>query len=312
MVVVDKQAIRRKYLAERDKRLRPDGNDQYLRLTGQFAHYLDDPYTPRVEREPTTDHRTVAFIGGGFAGLVTGARLREAGHRRADRGEGRRLRRHLVLEPLSRRAVRHRVDGVPAAARGNRAHADREVRARAGDPRALPTHRQAVRPLRRRAVPHRGDRSGLGRGAVAVDRAHQPGRRVHRPVRRDGHRPAARAQAARHSGYRVVRRPLVPHQPLGLRLHRRRPDRRADDQARRQAGRDHRHRRDRGAVRAAPRSRLPRAVRLPAHAVLGRRARQPADRPGLVRPDRHARLAAALAGELLRQPDRRQRRARTW
>ena len=79
MVVVDKQAIRRKYLAERDKRLRPDGNDQYVRLTGRFAHYLDDPYTPRVEREPKTDHRTVTFIGGGFAGLVTGARLREAG-----------------------------------------------------------------------------------------------------------------------------------------------------------------------------------------------------------------------------------------
>ncbi|HEY3747841.1 MAG TPA: NAD(P)/FAD-dependent oxidoreductase [Pseudonocardiaceae bacterium] len=76
---MDKAAIQRKYLAERDKRLRPDGNDQYLRLTGQLAHYLDDPYTPLVEREPVTDHRTVVFIGGGFAGLVTGARLKEAG-----------------------------------------------------------------------------------------------------------------------------------------------------------------------------------------------------------------------------------------
>ncbi len=76
---IDKEAIRRKYLAERDKRLRPDGNDQYLRLTGTLAHYLDDPYTPRVERAPRTDHVTVAFIGGGFAGLVTCARLKEAG-----------------------------------------------------------------------------------------------------------------------------------------------------------------------------------------------------------------------------------------
>ena len=75
----DKDALRRKYREERDKRLRPDGNDQYLRLTGQLAHYLDDPYTPRTEREPKTDHVTVAFIGGGFAGLVTGARLKEAG-----------------------------------------------------------------------------------------------------------------------------------------------------------------------------------------------------------------------------------------
>ena len=52
---------------------------QYIELTGQFAHYLDDPYTPRVEREPLRDEVTVAFIGGGFAGLVTGARLKQAG-----------------------------------------------------------------------------------------------------------------------------------------------------------------------------------------------------------------------------------------
>ncbi|MBA2626193.1 MAG: NAD(P)/FAD-dependent oxidoreductase, partial [Acidimicrobiia bacterium] len=38
-----------------------------------------DPYTPVVERDAKTDHVTVAFIGGGFAGLVTGARLKEAG-----------------------------------------------------------------------------------------------------------------------------------------------------------------------------------------------------------------------------------------
>ncbi len=76
---IDKEALRAKYAAERDKRLRPDGNDQYLQLKDQLAHYLDDPYTPVVEREPVTDHVTVAFIGGGFAGLVTGARLKEAG-----------------------------------------------------------------------------------------------------------------------------------------------------------------------------------------------------------------------------------------
>jgi cation diffusion facilitator CzcD-associated flavoprotein CzcO len=78
---IDKAALRRKYRQERDKRIRPDGNDQYLRLTGQLAHYLDDPYVRRTAREPKTDHVTVAFIGGGFAGLVTGARLREAGVR---------------------------------------------------------------------------------------------------------------------------------------------------------------------------------------------------------------------------------------
>jgi cation diffusion facilitator CzcD-associated flavoprotein CzcO len=79
VTVVDKDALKRKYAEERDKRLRPDGNDQYLRLEGTLAHYLDDPYTPVAERDPVTDHVTVAFIGGGFAGLVTGARLKEAG-----------------------------------------------------------------------------------------------------------------------------------------------------------------------------------------------------------------------------------------
>ena len=79
MTVIDKDALKRKYAEERDKRLRPDGNDQYIRLSDRFARYLDDPYTPVAERAPVTDHVTVAFIGGGFAGLVTGARLKESG-----------------------------------------------------------------------------------------------------------------------------------------------------------------------------------------------------------------------------------------
>ena len=75
----DKKALLARYIAERDKRLRADGNGQYLQLKGQLAHYLEDPYTPFVERAPKTDHVTSAFVGGGFAGLVTCARLVEAG-----------------------------------------------------------------------------------------------------------------------------------------------------------------------------------------------------------------------------------------
>jgi cation diffusion facilitator CzcD-associated flavoprotein CzcO len=75
------EALHRKYREERDKRLRTDGNDQYLQLRGRFAHYAIDPYTPVTPRGPRTDHVTFAFIGGGFAGLVTGARLVEAGVR---------------------------------------------------------------------------------------------------------------------------------------------------------------------------------------------------------------------------------------
>jgi cation diffusion facilitator CzcD-associated flavoprotein CzcO len=78
---IDKAALLARYRLERDKRLRPDGNDQYLPLRGHLAQGLDDPYTPRVARAPKADHVRFAFIGGGFAGLVTGARLVEHGVR---------------------------------------------------------------------------------------------------------------------------------------------------------------------------------------------------------------------------------------
>jgi cyclohexanone monooxygenase len=79
VIVLDKEALKQKYAAERAKRLRADGNDQYVQIEGHFDQYLDDPYMPVVPRESKADHVTVAIIGGGFAGLVTGARLTEAG-----------------------------------------------------------------------------------------------------------------------------------------------------------------------------------------------------------------------------------------
>ena len=76
---VDKDALKKKYAEERDKRLRADGNGQYQRIEGQLAHYLEDPYVAQTPRAALSDHVQVAFIGGGFAGLVTGARLKEHG-----------------------------------------------------------------------------------------------------------------------------------------------------------------------------------------------------------------------------------------
>lgn len=76
---LDKDALKQKYAEERNKRLRSDGNAQYQRLDGMFDHMASDPYMPVAERAPVTDHVTFAFIGGGFAGLVVGARLKEAG-----------------------------------------------------------------------------------------------------------------------------------------------------------------------------------------------------------------------------------------
>ncbi|HYC00868.1 MAG TPA: NAD(P)/FAD-dependent oxidoreductase [Candidatus Limnocylindrales bacterium] len=77
---VDLDALREKYRRERDKRVRADGNEQYVEVAGRFAHYLDDPYVePGFRREPRTDEVEVVVIGGGFGGLLAGARLRQAG-----------------------------------------------------------------------------------------------------------------------------------------------------------------------------------------------------------------------------------------
>jgi cyclohexanone monooxygenase len=74
----DPNALLEKYRAERDRRLRADGNEQYIDIS-RFAHYLDDPYVERFERAPQTDEVEAVVVGGGFGGLLAGARLREAG-----------------------------------------------------------------------------------------------------------------------------------------------------------------------------------------------------------------------------------------
>jgi len=76
----DPDAVRSKYRYERDKRVRVDGNEQYVEVKAEFSQYVDDPYVePGFTREPRFDEVEVAIIGGGFGGLLMGARLREAG-----------------------------------------------------------------------------------------------------------------------------------------------------------------------------------------------------------------------------------------
>jgi cyclohexanone monooxygenase len=76
----DPDALREKYRAERDKRLRMEGNEQYREVKDGLAHYVDDPYIDKkLERAPLTDEVDVAVIGGGFGGLLAGAELRKAG-----------------------------------------------------------------------------------------------------------------------------------------------------------------------------------------------------------------------------------------
>jgi cyclohexanone monooxygenase len=76
----DPDQLREKYRAERDKRLRADGNQQFVEVKGDFSRYIDDPYVePGFTREALNDEVEVIIIGGGFGGLMAGARLREAG-----------------------------------------------------------------------------------------------------------------------------------------------------------------------------------------------------------------------------------------
>lgn len=79
---VDIDALRRKYAAERRKRLRPEGSKQYIETDDDYADYAEfDPYTPYVERDPIDADIDVAVLGGGFGGLLCGAHLKKAGVR---------------------------------------------------------------------------------------------------------------------------------------------------------------------------------------------------------------------------------------
>lgn len=77
----DPDALREKYRQERDKRLRGDSDEQYIEIGGVFRHYEEeDPYVSEpLKRDPLDEDIDVAVIGGGFSGLLAGARLKERG-----------------------------------------------------------------------------------------------------------------------------------------------------------------------------------------------------------------------------------------
>jgi cation diffusion facilitator CzcD-associated flavoprotein CzcO len=70
--------MREKYKVERDKRLSA-GKRQIQEVTGDLLSFLDDPFLPKASREPIIDEVEVACVGAGFAGLLVGARFKEAG-----------------------------------------------------------------------------------------------------------------------------------------------------------------------------------------------------------------------------------------
>ena len=79
----DPDALSQRYAAERDKRIRADAEAQFVQLSHEspFTNkYLEaDPYCEPLERAPLKDEREVIVIGGGWVGMLTAARLVEAG-----------------------------------------------------------------------------------------------------------------------------------------------------------------------------------------------------------------------------------------
>jgi cyclohexanone monooxygenase len=72
--------ILERYRIEREKRLRADGNDQYVDLSGEYKEFDRDPYVePGFTRDSITDEVDVVIVGGGFGGMLAAVNLRKAG-----------------------------------------------------------------------------------------------------------------------------------------------------------------------------------------------------------------------------------------
>lgn len=77
---IDVPAMLEKYRRERERRLRPDGQEQYLEPAQSFAAICeDDPHQAIIPRAALEEERDVIILGGGFTGVLAGYHLRQAG-----------------------------------------------------------------------------------------------------------------------------------------------------------------------------------------------------------------------------------------
>lgn len=73
-------SLKQKYRHERDRRMRSEGQCQYVKPTENFAGgYEADPYTPLKARAPISEDRDVVIVGAGWSGIMAGVELRKQG-----------------------------------------------------------------------------------------------------------------------------------------------------------------------------------------------------------------------------------------
>jgi cation diffusion facilitator CzcD-associated flavoprotein CzcO len=77
----DADAVRTRYRHERDKRLRRDGLAQFVEVTAERADYAGHDHLAPADpgRAAVDDEVDVVIVGGGFGGLLAGARLVQQG-----------------------------------------------------------------------------------------------------------------------------------------------------------------------------------------------------------------------------------------
>ena len=77
---IDISALKDKYHQERNKRMRRDGGEQYVKPVDDFADaYKADPHTAATPREAIFEKIDVAVLGGGWSGIMAGVHLRRSG-----------------------------------------------------------------------------------------------------------------------------------------------------------------------------------------------------------------------------------------
>jgi cyclohexanone monooxygenase len=76
----DLAALKAKYRQERERRVRQEGEQQYVEVEGDYSSFwVQDPYSDRINRDSISQEIDVAILGGGFAGLMAGAHVRQKG-----------------------------------------------------------------------------------------------------------------------------------------------------------------------------------------------------------------------------------------